>query len=297
MARDTAKLMAKNGPSSTFNGAAVRRAVHVRYERPPVLDDDWALKLIDRKSQLLVRCPPLYRKFLAPQQLRSKSLFAFSISNLRLAEELVERGLAAGTDQYLLLGAGLDSFGVRRADLASRLRVYELDHPVPQAVKRARITRARGSIPANLELVPIDFETTTIAQALATTSHDSRKPSTASWLNTIAYLTVEATVASLQGLAEVSARDSRLIFNYPPKVPFTPEAEAALAAVRASVNRKGEPFRSAFDPEEMERYLVGGGYEVEQHLTEADLDRRFFSGRADDLRPTVPARTIVARRI
>ena len=69
-----------------------------------------------------------------------------SISNLRLAEELVEQGLAAGTDQYLLLGAGLDSFGVRRSDLADRLRVFELDHPVPQGVKRDRILRARGSI-------------------------------------------------------------------------------------------------------------------------------------------------------
>ena len=288
--------MASQGPSSTFNGAAVRRAVHVRYERPPVLDDDWAIKLIDRKSQLLVRCPPLYRKFLAPQQERSKSLFAFSISNLRLAEELVEQGLANGTDQYLLLGAGLDSFGVRRADLADRLRVYELDHPVPQAVKRARIMRARGSIPGNLELVPIDFETTTIAQALATSSHDPGKPSTVSWLNTIAYLTVDATVASLRGLGEVSAPDSRLIFNYPPKARLTPEAQAALTAVRESVARKGEPFRAVYEPEEMERHVTDAGFVVEQHLTETDLDRRFFSGRSDDLRPTLPARTIVAQR-
>ena len=289
--------MKQHGPSSTFNGAAVRRAVHVRYERPPVLDDNWALKLIDRKSQLLVRCPPLYRKFLAPQQLRSKSLFAYSISNLRLAEELVEEGLASGRNQYLLLGAGLDSFGVRRADLADRLRVYELDHPVPQEVKRARIVRARGSVPTNLELVPIDFETTTIAQALTTSSHDPHKPSTVSWLNTIAYLTVEATAASLHGLGEVSALDSRRILNYPPKARFTPDAEAEFAAVRDSVARKGEPFRSAFDPQEMEGYVTDAGFVVEQHLTEADLDSRFFSGRTDDLRPNLPARTIVARRV
>jgi len=289
--------MSKSGPSSTFNGAAVRRAVHVRYERPPVLDDDWALKLIDRKSRLLVRFPPLYRRYLAPQQLRSKSLFAYSISNLRLAEELVEQGLTEGRHQYLLLGAGLDSFGVRRHDLADRLRVYELDHPVAQAVKRARITRARGSIPAHLELVPIDFETTTISQALASSSYDAGQPSTMSWLNTIAYLSVDATSASLRGLGAVSAPDSRLIFNYPPTVPATAAGEADLAAVRASVASKGEPFRSAFDPRDMERYVTEAGFVVEQHLTEADLDRRFFSGRTDDLRPTLPARTIVARRV
>ena len=290
--------MAKQqGPSSTFNGAAVRRAVHVRYERPPVLDDDWAVKLIDRKSRLLVRIPPLYRKFLAPQQLRSKSLFAYSISNLRLAEELVEDALAAGIDQYLLLGAGLDSFGVRRADLADRLRVYELDHPTPQAVKRERILRARGSIPTHLELVPIDFETTTIAEALASSSHDPTKPSTMSWLNTIAYLTVDATVASLRGLGAVGAPGSRLIFNYPPNAPLTPEAQASLDAVRSSVARKGEPFRSTYDPAEMEQHVAAAGFAVEQHLTEADLDRRFFTNRTDDLRPTLPARTIIARRI
>jgi methyltransferase (TIGR00027 family) len=287
----------QQGPSSTFNGAAVRRAVHVRYERPPVLDDDWALKLIDRKSRILVRVPPLYRKFLAPQQLRSKSLFAYSISNLRLAEELVDDGLAAGVDQYLLLGAGLDSFGVRRHDLADRLRVFELDHPTPQAVKRQRILRARGSMPANLELVPIDFETTTIAQALASSSHDRTRPSTMSWLNTIAYLTVDATVASLRGLGEVAAPGSRLIFNYPPEATLSPEGQAAMSAVRASVARKGEPFRATYDPAEMERHVADAGFAIEQHLTEADLDRRFFTGRADDLRPTLPARTIVARRI
>ena len=290
-------MTARNGPSSTFNGAAVRRAVHVRYERPPILDDSWALKLIDRKSQLLVRCPPLYRKFLAPQQLRSKALFAYSISNLRLAEELVEQGLAAGTDQYLLLGAGLDSFGVRRSDLSDRLRVYELDHPVPQAVKRARIVRACGSVPTNVELVPIDFETTTIAQALATSSHDPRQPATVSWLNTIAYLTVEATVGSLRGLGEVTAPGSRLIFNYPPTARLAAESAAAFAAVQASVARKGEPFRATFDPRDMERHVSDAGFAVEQHLTEADLDVRFFTGRADDLHPTLPARTIVARRV
>jgi methyltransferase (TIGR00027 family) len=289
--------MAKHqGPSSTLNGAAVRRAVHVRYERPPVLDDDWAFKLIDRKSRFLVRIPPLYRKFLAPQQLRSKALFAFSISNLRLAEDLVEQGLAAGVDQYLLLGAGLDSFGVRRADLADRLRVFELDHPVAQAVKRERILRACGSIPDNVELVPIDFESTTIEQALAQSSHNPHRPSTVSWLNTIAYLTDEATVASLRGLGQVSAPGSRLIFNYPPNARLAPEARAALDAVRESVARKGEPFRATFDPDDMQRHVSDAGFVVEQHLTEIDLDERFFTGRRDDLRPTVPSRTIIARR-
>ena len=292
-----AKLSALKGPSNTFNGAAVRRAVHVRYERPPVLDDDWAFKLIDRKSQMLVRFPPLYRRYLAPQQLRSKSLFAYSISNLRLAEELVEEGLAAGTSQYLLLGAGLDSFGVRRADLADRLRVFELDHPLSQSVKRARIMRALGAVPANVELVPIDFEITTIAEALASSSHHRDEPSTVSWLNTIAYLTVDATVESLRGLGEVSAPGSRLIFNYPPNAPLTAEADAALTAVRESVARKGEPFRAAYDPDDMQRYVTGAGFVIEQHLTEADLDARFFTNRTDDLRPTLPARTIIARRV
>jgi methyltransferase (TIGR00027 family) len=290
-------VVKQQGPSSTFNGAAVRRAVHARYERPPVLDDSWAMKLIDRKSRMMVRIPPLYRKFLAPQQLRSKALFAYSISNLRLAEELVEDGLANGTDQYLLLGAGLDSFGVRRQDLADRLRVYELDHPTPQAVKRQRIVRARGSVPTNVELVPIDFETTTIPQALAASSHDRTRRSTMSWLNTIAYLTVDATVASLRGLGDVAATGSRLIFNYPPTAELTPEGRAQLDAVRASVARKGEPFRATYDPAEMEQHVRAAGFELETHLTEHDLDQRFFRGRTDDLRPTLPARTIIARRV
>jgi methyltransferase (TIGR00027 family) len=288
--------MPSKRPSSTFNGAAVRRAVHSRYERPPVLDDTWAIKLIDRKSRWMVRVPPLYRKYLAPQQLPSKALFASAIANFRLTEDLVVQGLTEGRTQYLVLGAGLDSFGVRRQDLRDRLRVFELDHPNPQAVKRQRIVRAMGSVPANLELVPIDFEATTIAEALARSRFDPATPATVSWLNTTAYLTEDAVISSLRGLGEITASGSALIFNYPPTARLSAEASSSLAAVRASVERRGEPFRAVWEPDDMERHVNDAGFDIDRHLDEHDLEREFFRGRRDDLRPNVPARTIIARR-
>ncbi|HEV8298204.1 MAG TPA: SAM-dependent methyltransferase [Acidimicrobiales bacterium] len=284
------------GTTSTFNGAAARRAVHSRYERPPILDDTWAIRLIDRKTRWIVRVPPLYRRYLAPEQQRSSGFFAFAIRNLRLADELVDAAVARGVDQYVILGAGLDSFGVRRQDLADRLRVYELDQPEAQAVKRARLERAAGRVPANVELVPIDFETTSIPVALAGSSYDGTRPCVVSWLNTISYLTEDAVIASLRGLANVMAPGSRLLFNYPPRVPLTDEQKVAGDAVRASVQRRGEPFRSVYLPEHMVELVGEAGLAVEEHLTDADLAKRYPAPPVETLRMSMPARTIVARR-
>jgi methyltransferase (TIGR00027 family) len=283
-------------PTSTFNGAAARRAVHARYERPPVLDDTWALRLIDRKTRWIIRIPPLYRRVLAPQQARSNGYFATAVCNLRMADDLAEDAVRAGIHQYVVLGAGLDSFGVRRQDLADSLRVYELDHPAPQAIKRRRIVRAAGSIPANLELVPIDFEITSIPAALRESSFDTTRPALASWLNTIPYLTEDAVRASLAGLAEALAPGSTLLMNYPPRVALSAEAREAMEQVRASVERRGEPFRSAYLPDDMLALVTGAGFDIDQHLTEADLAARFLSGRTGGPYATIPARTIVARR-
>ncbi len=128
--------------------------------------------------------------------------------------------------------------------------------------------------------MPIDFETTTIEEALAASSFDRTQPAAASWLNSIAYLTEEATTASLRGLARVLAPGSPLIFNYPPRVTLTDAQAAAMKAMRASVASQGEPFRDAYDPARMVAIVESCGFVVEQHLTEADVAARFYTGRA-----------------
>jgi methyltransferase (TIGR00027 family) len=176
------------------------------------------------------------------------------------------------------------------------VRVYELDHPAPQAMKHRRVVRAAGSWPSNLELVPIDFEVTSIEEALKASTFETAEPAVASWLNSIPYLTREATAASLGGLAHVLAPSSRLVFNYPPQVQLNPAQEKALASLRASVERIGEPFRATYLPEDMTALVESLGFVVEQHLTEEDMMERYFQDRTSGPMPTLPGRLIVAQR-
>jgi methyltransferase (TIGR00027 family) len=285
-----------DGPVNTFEGAAVTRAAHARFERDPVFDDTWAIKLISSRNRWKVRIPPLYRR-LERGRAGGSRMATTGMSCLRLADELVERAVADGIHQYVVLSAGLDSFGVRRRDLSPPLRVFELDHPDAQAVKRQRVRRAVRRWPESLELVPIDFETTAIPAALGASTFDPAQPAVASWLNSIPYITEAATIATLEGLATVLAPGSRVVFNYPPKVRLTAEQERFIAQVRASVARMGEPFRSAYVPDRMVAIVEGAGFKIDEHLTEQDLADRYLSGRGEGTALPVPARVIVATRV
>jgi methyltransferase (TIGR00027 family) len=283
------------GPVSTLEGAAARRAFHALYERPPVFDDSWAIRMVGPRARWSLRIPAIYRRG-SRERVRSgrDNIVAFALGSLRLTDELVEEACAEGVSQYLILSAGLDSFALRRRDLP--VRVFELDHPGGQSVKRRRVMRAVGQWPSNLELVPIDFEVTSIEEALEASTFVTSKPAVASWLNSIPYLTKEATAASLEGLAQVLAPTSRLAFNYPPEVRLSPAQKQAMAALRASVARVGEPFRATYLPEEMTTLIEGIGFVIEQHLTEDDMGERYFRGRSSGPMPTLPGRMIVARR-
>lgn len=284
-----------DGPVSTCEGAAARRAAHARFERPPVFDDTWAFRLLEPRTQWSLRLPFLYRRRLAAKRRDgTDDIVAFALAAFRRTDELVEEACAAGIDQYVVLSAGFDSFALRRGDLP--VTVFEVDHPEPQAVKRARVERATRTWPAHLVLVPVDFETTSIDEALRASSFDVRRPAVASWLNSINYLTKDATAATFAALGRVLAPRSRLVFNYPARVALTDAQKAALAKLRATVAKAGEPFRATYEEDEMLGMIDRAGFTVDEHLTEADVATRWFAGRTDGPRPTLPGRMVVATR-
>jgi len=289
--------MAKTGSGSqlgTAEGALSGRALHATHAESPVLDDFWAIELLSPEGRAQVRASSLGLQ--PSSDFDARPILAVSLGCLRYAEDEVERCTESGIAQYVILGAGFDSFALRREDMADRLTVYEVDHPDVQALKRERIERADRRPAALPRFVPVDFETTRLTDALPATGFDAAQPAVFSWLNTLPYLTKDATLATFEDLRTLAAPGSRLIVNYGADVPLSEEQTAFMAKLRDVVVTTGEPFRSRWQPEEFASALEGAGFRIVEHATEADLTERYFAGRSDGLKPGVPLRVVTAER-
>ncbi len=295
--------MAKTGDGHTLGtaeGALLGRAAHTLHDESPVLEDDWALRLLAPESQSLARDPEYVARAIEREGFDARPVFALNVGGLRYAEDEVERQVREGVDQYLILGAGFDTFALRRGDLRDRLAVYEVDHPDVQALKRERIARADAAPAALPTFVPVDFEesgrTDGLAEALRATAFDPERRCVVSWMNTIPYLTASATEATLREIAALLAPASRLVLNYACIVPFSEEQIAYMQTLHGRVSQRGEPMRSRWEPPAFEALLDGVGFALVEHASEEDLRTRYFEGRADGLKPGLPARFVVAER-
>ncbi|MEM9174105.1 MAG: class I SAM-dependent methyltransferase [Myxococcota bacterium] len=287
--------MAKTGEGErlgTAEGAVLGRAQHTLHAADPVLRDTWALALLGEASRAIARDPEHETKVLAASGIDFRLILAVGMGALRYAEDEVERCIRAGIDQYVVLGAGFDTFALRREDLADRVRVFEVDFPDVQALKRRRI-EAAGATPAQVPtFVPIDFETTKVSETLPDAGFDTMRPSVWSWMNTIPYVTVEATEATLADVRTLMAPGSRLCLNYQGDVPLTDAQATYLEKIGLSTRAGGEPWVSRWRPERFEAVVAARDFRLVEHATEADLNDRYYAGRADGLHAGVPARLV-----
>jgi len=272
------------------------RAIHARHSQDPILDDHWAIELLTPENRERVLASADAQSLQPTPGFDASPIFALGVASLRYAEDEVERCVARGIGQYLILGAGFDTFALRRTDLTGRLRVYEVDHPDVQTLKRARIEAAERETASLPRFVPVDFETTSLTNELARSDFDRSQPAILSWLNTIPYLTEETTVSTLSELHALLAPGSRIVVNYAAKVPLSPDQQAFLSRLAAVISGAGEPQRSRWVPEEFEAMLTRLGFTLVEHASEVDLTARYFEGRADGLKPGVPGRIITADR-
>jgi methyltransferase (TIGR00027 family) len=267
---------------------AVARALHREEPMPSVLDDQLALPLAGEEGLALM------------ERLRSEVpapiLLAFSrwvCVRARLPEDVVERAVAEGVRQYVILGAGLDSFAYRRGDLLDRLRVYEVDHPASQSWKRARLADLDIECPANLVFAPVDFETQTLREGLEGSGFDFSVPAVFSWIGVTMYLTLPAIEATLATVA-VCAAGTRIVLTY--NRPRSALEGAGLAAenVFAEIaGEMGEPFVSVFEPAEAEELVRRLGFGDVAHFGPDEALQAYFAGR-DDIRLHGAQRLIVA---
>jgi methyltransferase (TIGR00027 family) len=266
-------------PDSTAVRVALWRAMHVAVDPPPhVLDDEIGLKLAAPEDGWR------RRPDMDPQATR---LFRASIvARARFIEDLVVEQAGRGVSQYVLLGAGLDTFAQRRPEIASDLKVFEVDQPGPQAWKRQRLIALGFGIPDWLRLVPVDFERGgSWWDELANAGFDASKPAVVTSTGVSLYLTKEAIQATLRQVAAL-APGSTLAMTFILPIEFAdpeerPGFEAAIKGARAS----GTPFISFFTPDEMLALAGEAGFRDVRHVPGAALAERYFAGRPDGLRP------------
>jgi methyltransferase (TIGR00027 family) len=261
--------------SKTANRVAIRRAAHQLLDQPRVLDDPLALRIIGSKAARDLRSNPKEHHAFA------RAFRAFMAARSRFAEDELGYAVAQGVTQYVILGAGLDTFPYRNPH--PNLRVFEVDHPATQAWKREQLQAANISVPSSLTFAPIDFERQTLEPGLAHSGLDTRSPAFFSWLGVTPYLTREACMTTLSFIARMPI-GSGVVFDFAidPAL-LNPGQREALAALSKRVAAAGEPFQLFFDPAKLQNELKSLGFRRTEFLQGKELNARYFKDRADGL--------------
>jgi methyltransferase (TIGR00027 family) len=259
------------------------RAAHLLGEGPYLFEDPFALEFAGEPFQELRDRGELRELF---AKLGLQRIMGQVLARARWAEECLEQAVAAGAGQYVVLGAGLDSFALRRADLVARLRVFELDHPATQRYKRAALARLGFRDEGRVEFVEVDFEKETVGQALARSGFSATVPAFMSWLGVVSYLTHDAIFATLASLRERTAPGSQIALDYPiPPELMSPQDRRLFETVSAETARLGEPRLATHVPGEFHRAAEALGFELVEDLGPEQLEERYFAGRSDGLGP------------
>jgi methyltransferase (TIGR00027 family) len=267
-------------PSATAQRVAMRRAAHQLLDDPKVFDDPVALRIIGKENASALHADPgqFETTPLSPY------LRAFMAARSRYAEEELALGVRRGVRQYVILGAGLDTFAYRNPHPEGALRVFEVDHPATQNWKQALLEEAGIPLPADLTFVPVDFETQTLARGLGGAGYDAGKMTFFSWLGVTPYLTTQAVMETLRFIASAPA-GSGVVFDYAisPSL-LTAAQRSAFDALARRVASAGEPWRTFFDPEILTRDLRAMGFRYVEDNGPEELNVRYFNNRKDGLR-------------
>jgi methyltransferase (TIGR00027 family) len=261
--------------SRTAQRVAIRRAAHQLLDQPRVLDDTLALRIIGSEAEDELRNNP------KEHHAFSRAFRAFMAARSRYAEDELACAFAQGVRQYVVLGAGLDTFAYRNPHPG--LRVFEVDQPATQAWKREQLQAANIAIPESLTFVTIDFDRQTLADGLGHSGFTASAPAFFSWLGVIPYLSREACMGTLSFIAKMPA-GSGVVFDFVvDRRLLNPGQRMALDALSKRVARYGEPFQLFFDPAKLQDELKALGFHRTDFLQGKELNARYFKDRSDGL--------------
>ncbi len=277
-------------PSATAFRVALRRAAHQVLDEPRVLDDPVALRIIGRARAGAIRADRRTHDSRFSRHLR-----AFLVARSRCAEDALAEAVQRGVRQYVVLGAGLDTFAYRNPYPAGRLRVFEVDHPATQAWKLELLERTRIAIPETVRHVPVDFASQALGERLRDSGFRADAPSFFSWLGVTMYLERPTVLATLRWIAAALPPGSGIVFDYaiaPARLGWF--ERLVFCAMAWRVAAVGEPWRTTFDPRELVTRIRELGYARVDDLAPRELNARYFSDRADGLRVGTLAAVISA---
>ncbi|MBL1090718.1 MULTISPECIES: class I SAM-dependent methyltransferase [Streptomyces] len=267
-------------PDNTAVRTALWRALHLHVDPPPhVVEDEIGLQLVAPGDDWRDR-PDM-----DPQA--TSGFRAAIVARARFIENLIAEQADRGVTQYVVLGAGLDTFAQREPELASRLQIFEVDQPGTQAWKRHRLVELGYDIPDWLHLVPVDFETgASWSEQLSMAGFDPGRPAVIVSTGVTMYLTKETTAATLRQIAGL-APGSTLAMTFLLPTELVDEADRpGLRASEEGARASGTPFISFYTPQEMLALAREAGFKDARHVPGAALAERYFAERTDGLRPS-----------
>lgn len=277
-----------SAPDSSAVRVALWRAMHVQVDASPhVIEDEIGLKLVNPDANWRDR-PDMH-----PQGTRGYR--ASIIGRARVIEDLVTEQVGRGIKQYVILGAGLDTFAQRRPEIASRLKIFEVDQPGTQEWKRRRLVELGYGVPDNLKLVPVDFEAgDSWREKLKANGFDAGQPAVVSSTGVSMYLTREANLMTLREIASL-APGSRLAMSFLLPLELIDEEERPQhKMVYERARAAGTPFVSFFEPSEITALAREAGFKNAEHVSRAHIIERYFKGRSDGLQPSSGEEILIA---
>jgi len=268
--------------SRTAQRVAIRRAAHQLLDKPTVFDDPLAVSIVGAQATSELR-----KKISTDENRFARGLRAIMAARSRYAEDQLAEAVARGVRQYVVLGAGLDTFAYRNCFRDQGLHVFEVDHPATQAWKRERLLSAQIAEPSELSFVPVNFEQQSLGQELHKSGFRSDEPAFFSWLGVVFYLTHDAFTSAIEFIRSLPA-GTGLVLDYavePSSLKFM--ERLVFEAVKRSVAAAGEPFRLFFEPRKIRAQLKDAGFKDIEDLGREEINAKYFARRADGLQ--VPA--------
>lgn len=288
--------MPENQVSITALITAFARAYHSKYDTPKIFDDFLAPELFTPEehaffSQNLAKsleffdpefaasCPDQFTALMRVMQIQNGPV---TLSRSRYTEDSLEAAVGQGVQQYVILGAGFETFAFRRPEMLKQLQVFEVDHPATQNYKRQRIADLGWDCPAQLHFVPLDFSKDNLATALQLSGYDPKKTSFFSWLGVTIYLSRQAVLDTLRNIAGIALAGSMIIFDYMDADALIPErTEKSIQLMQEVVRRAGEPIKTGFDPEALTGELANFKLRLHEDLGPSAIETLYFKGRTD----------------